>query len=96
MALTGRLVNSLSCKFTSLSLKTTFVGSSKATIFTDQSLAATSVQLPKRPINPFVMFTQNQMANLKAQAGANAQVSEYTKLAAVKYRALPESEKKVS
>ena len=96
MALTGRLVTSLSGKFTSLSLKTTFVGSSKATIFTDQSLAATSTQLPKRPPNSFVLFTQNQMADLKAQMGANVRAIEYTKLAAEKYRLLPEAEKKVS
>ena len=96
MALTGRLVTSLSGKFTSLSLKTTFVGSSKATIFTDQSLAATSTQLPKRPLNPFMLFTQNQMANLKPLVGANAKVSEITKLAAEKYRVLPMAEKNVS
>ena len=96
MALTGRLVTSLSGKFSSLSLKTTFVGSSKATIFTDQSLAATSTQLPKRPLNPFLLFTQNQMANLRPQVGANAKVSEITKLAAEKYRVLPMAEKNVS
>ena len=96
MALTGRLVTSLSGKFTSLSLKTTFVGSSKATIFTDQNLAATSTQLPKRPLNPFMLFTQNQMANLRPQVGANAKVSEITKLAAEKYRVLPMAEKNVS
>ena len=96
MALTGRLVTSLSGKFTSLSLKTTFVGSSKATIFTDQSLAATSTQLPKRPLNPFLLFAQNEMANLKAQVAPNARAIEYTKLAAEKYRVLSEAEKKVS
>ena len=43
-----------------------------------------------------MLFTQNQMANLKPLVGANAKVSEITKLAAEKYRVLPMAEKNVS
>lgn len=91
MSISGRMVQTLGSKFSSLTLKNsaTPLVAAKANFFTDRTLEA---KLPEKPQSAFSSFVKAEFPALKSQ-NPNASAPEIIKKVAEKFKALPASQK---
>jgi len=91
MSISGRMVQTLGSKFSSLTLKNsaTPLVAAKANFFTDRAL---ETKLPERPPSAFSSFVKAEFPALKSQ-NPNASAPEVMKKVAERFKALPVSKK---